>query len=158
VENYEEKEKIVKVEDIGVDDAGSMRFHNMLLDLVQYNNIEIPTKTLKSTSILKEYIQPCTFLLQTLKAYLYMDTLKFTLRKTWKGVLVCCKNFHFQQNFFGEIKIIKKKKKTALGWWHSKQAANMLFCTRMGTQVALASKEVGRRPSPDRNSRTCHPS
>jgi hypothetical protein len=40
VENYEEKEKIVKVEDIGVDDAGSTRFHNMLLDLVQYNNID----------------------------------------------------------------------------------------------------------------------
>ncbi len=45
MENYEEKEKIVKVEDIGVDDAGSTRFHNMLLDLVQYNNIETPTKT-----------------------------------------------------------------------------------------------------------------
>ncbi len=45
MENYEEKEEVVKVEDIGVDDAGSMRFHNMLLDLVQYNNIEIPTKT-----------------------------------------------------------------------------------------------------------------
>jgi hypothetical protein len=45
VENYEEKEKIVKVEDIGVDDAGSTSFHNMLLDFVQYNNIEIPTKT-----------------------------------------------------------------------------------------------------------------
>jgi hypothetical protein len=40
-----------------------------------------------------------------------MDTLKFTLRKTWKSVLVCCKKFHFQQNFcqFGEIKIIKKE-------------------------------------------------
>jgi hypothetical protein len=44
VENYEEKEEIVKVEDIGVD-AGSTRFHNMLLDLVQYNNIETPRKT-----------------------------------------------------------------------------------------------------------------
>jgi hypothetical protein len=89
-----------------------------------------------------------------------MDTLKFTFRKTWKSVLVCCKKFHFQQNFcqFGEIKIIKKKKKTALGWWHSKQAVDMLFCTSRGTQVALASKEVGRRPSPERNSRTCHPS
>ncbi len=64
MKNYEEKEKIVKVEDIGVDAAGSRRFHNMLLDLVQYNNIEIPTKTEKSTSILKEYIQPCTFLVQ----------------------------------------------------------------------------------------------
>ncbi len=40
-----QKEKIVKVEDMGVDDAGSTRFHNMLLDLLQYNNIEIPTKT-----------------------------------------------------------------------------------------------------------------
>ncbi len=42
---------------------------------------------------------------------IYMDTLKFTLRKTWKSVLVCCKKFHFQQNFcqFGEIKIIKKE-------------------------------------------------
>jgi len=109
VENYEEKEKIVKVEDIGVDDAGSTRFHNMLLDLVQYNNIETPTKTEKSTSISKEYIQPCTFLVQTLKAY--MDTLKFTLRKTWKSLSVCCKKFHFQENFcrFGEIKIIKKE-------------------------------------------------
>ncbi len=93
-----------------------MKFRNMLLDLVQYNNIEIPTKTLKSTSILKEYIQPCTFLLQTLKAYLYMDTLKFTLRKTWKGVLVCCKKFHFLQNFcqFGKVKIIKKRRKPPL--------------------------------------------
>jgi hypothetical protein len=44
VENYEEKEKIVKVEDIGVD-GRFMSFHNMLLDLVQYNNIETPTKT-----------------------------------------------------------------------------------------------------------------
>ncbi len=42
---------------------------------------------------------------------IYMDTLKFTFRKTWKSVLVCCKKFHFQQNFcqFGEIKIIKKE-------------------------------------------------
>jgi hypothetical protein len=44
VENYEEKEKIVKVGYIGVDDTGSRRFHTMLLDLVQYNNIEISTK------------------------------------------------------------------------------------------------------------------
>ncbi len=42
---------------------------------------------------------------------IYMDTLKFTFRKTWKSVLVCCKKFDFQQNFcqFGEIKIIKKE-------------------------------------------------
>jgi len=104
VKNYEKKEKIVKVEDIR-----SMRFHNMLLDLVQYNNIETPTKTEKSTSILKEYIQPCTFLVQTLKAY--MDTLKFTLRKTLESLSVFCKKFHFQENFFqfGEIRIIKKE-------------------------------------------------
>jgi hypothetical protein len=40
-----------------------------------------------------------------------MDTLKFTLRKTWKSYLVCCKKSHFQQNFcqFGEIKMIKKE-------------------------------------------------
>jgi len=44
VENYEGKEKIVKVEDIGADDAGSTRFHNMLLDSVPQNNIETPTK------------------------------------------------------------------------------------------------------------------
>ncbi len=42
---------------------------------------------------------------------LYMDTLKFILRKTWKIVLVCCKKSHCQQNFcqFGEIKMIKKE-------------------------------------------------
>jgi len=44
VENYEEKEKIMKVEDIGVD-AGCTSFHNMLLDLVLHNNIETATKT-----------------------------------------------------------------------------------------------------------------
>jgi hypothetical protein len=40
-----------------------------------------------------------------------MDTLKFTLRKTWKSVLVCCKKFHLQQNYcqFGEIKMIKNE-------------------------------------------------
>jgi len=78
-----------------------------------------------------------------------MDTLKFILRKTGKSVLVCCKKFHLQQNFcqFGETKNYLKKKKTALRWWHSKQAANTLFCTSRGTQVALASKEVGRRRS-----------
>jgi hypothetical protein len=47
---------------------------------------------------------------------IYMDILKLTLRKTWKGVLVCCKKFHCQQNFcqFGEIKIIKKRRKPPL--------------------------------------------
>jgi hypothetical protein len=40
-----------------------------------------------------------------------MDTLKFTLRKTWKSPSGCCKKFHFHENFcrFGEIKIIKKE-------------------------------------------------
>jgi hypothetical protein len=77
---------------------------------------------------------------------IYLDTLKFTLRKTWKSLSVCCKKFHFQENFcrFGEIKIIKKEENRP---WHSKQAANMLFCTSRGTQVALARKGVGRRPS-----------
>jgi hypothetical protein len=40
-----------------------------------------------------------------------MDTLKFTLRKTWKGVLVCCKKSHFQQNFasLAKLKLLKKE-------------------------------------------------
>jgi len=46
-----------------------------------------------------------------------------------------------------KLKLLKKKK-TALGWWHSKQAANMVFCISRGTQAALASKEVGRKASP----------
>ncbi len=81
---------------------------------------------------------------------IYMDTLKFTFRKTWKSVLVCCKKFHFQQNFcqFGEIKIIKKRRKPPLVGGIQNKQANMLFCTSRGTQVALASKEVGKKPSP----------
>jgi hypothetical protein len=59
------------------------------------------------------------------------------------------KSFIFSKTFASLAKLkLLKKKKTALGWWHSKQAANMLFCTSRGTQAALASKEVGRRPSP----------
>jgi len=97
VENYEEKEKIVKVEDMGVDDAGSTRIHNMLLDIVQYNNIETH-KDIK-IYIYFEGIISTMYIPTTNFEGIYMDTLKFTLRKTWKSVLVCCKKFHFQQNF-----------------------------------------------------------
>jgi len=59
------------------------------------------------------------------------------------------KSFIFSKTFASLAKLkLLKKKKTALSWWHSKQAANMVFCTSRGAQAALASKEVGRRPSP----------
>jgi hypothetical protein len=58
------------------------------------------------------------------------------------------KSLIFSKTFASLAKLkLLKKKKTALGWWHSKQAANMVFCTRGGTQAALASKEVGRKAS-----------
>jgi hypothetical protein len=45
-----------------------------------------------------------------------------------------------------KLKLFKKEEKY-IRFGHSKQAATLLFCTSMGTQAALVSKEVDRKGS-----------
>jgi hypothetical protein len=45
-----------------------------------------------------------------------------------------------------KLKLLKKKK-TALGCWHSKQAANMLFCTVGAHKLLLQAKRLAEGPA-----------
>jgi hypothetical protein len=60
--------------------------------------------------------------------------------------LVCYKNFAKNFATLAKLKLFKKEEKY-IPFGHSKQAANVLFCTSRGTQTALVSKEVGRKSS-----------
>ncbi len=122
----------------------STSFHNMLLDQVQYNNM-FTHEDIKSTSILKEYIQPCICLLQTVKAYAWIIWNLFW-EKLGKCVLVCYKTFAKKFVTFAKLKLFKKEEKY-IQFGHSKQAANVLFCTSRVTEAALVSKEVDRNSS-----------
>jgi hypothetical protein len=58
--------------------------------------------------------------------------------------LVCYKIFAKKFATLAKLKLLKKEEKY-IWFQHSKQAANVLFCTSRGTQAALLSKEVDRK-------------